>query len=56
MEQCYAHTNNDIYILANRSRKPYIGVIADIVVRRARSRRKENPDCDTAKYNLDQGG
>ena len=43
-----------VYILANGFKKLYIGITADLEVRVLQHKRKQNPDCRTAKYNITQ--
>ena len=42
-----------VYILASKGRKLYTGVTSELRIRVKQHKRKLNPDCHTARYNID---
>jgi putative endonuclease len=43
-----------VYILANGFKKLYIGITTEIEIRIRQHKQKKDPNCHTAKYNINQ--
>jgi len=43
-----------VYILASKSKRLYVGVTSELMIRVMKHKKKVDPDCFTARYNIDQ--